>query len=315
MGIAWQLEKGNRADTRFEMQNKSIVVTGASSGIGALLTRALASDGHRLFICARRLRHLEEVANGLNSVRYTCCDVTDEGDVIKLFAAAAEYLEDIDVLIHCAAISGPVGLITEVDSGAWLDALNTNLFGAFLVIKHAIPLMRPNRRPRVILLGGGGAFDPMPNLSAYGAAKAGIIRLAETLAVELSPRNIAVNVLAPGFVPTEIFDQVFTAGPARGGKLYDIVKDLYKEWKDSDAETPIECARFLISESAAELTGKTISARFDPWTQPEFIKHIGDITKSKLYATQRTNLAHLNKDRFVEELIDAQKRASPPKAE
>jgi NAD(P)-dependent dehydrogenase (short-subunit alcohol dehydrogenase family) len=290
---------------------KSIVITGASSGIGATLTRAFAEDGHRLFVCARRADRLAEVCAGLPSAHYATCDVSQEADVKRFFMQVRERMAGVDVLIHCAAVMGPIGIITDIDSDAWFEALRTDLFGAFLAVKHSVPLMRAERRPRVLLLSGGGAFDPMPNLSAYGVSKAGIIRLAETLAVELAPHNISVNVFAPGFVATEIFESVLKAGRERGGRLYDTIVNLLNGWRESDIERPIACARFLISDAAAKLTGKTISARFDPWDQPEFIEHLDDIVRSNLYATQRTNLDQVKGEPFAGRLARAADRNGP----
>jgi len=287
---------------------KSIVITGASSGIGAALTRAFAGDGHRLFVCARRTDRLAKVTEGFASAFYAACDVSKEAEVEQFFARVRERMPSVDVLIHCAAVMGPIGLVTDIDSEAWFDALRTDLFGAFLATKHVVPLMQPERRPRILLLSGGGAFDPMPNLSAYGVSKAGIIRLAETLAVELAPRNIAVNVFAPGFVATEIFQSVLEAGRERGGKLYDTIVKLLDGWDDSDIELPLDCARFLISDAAAKLTGKTISARFDPWDEPEFQECVDEIVASRLYATQRTNLDHLKGEAFAERLVQASEK-------
>lgn len=226
----------------------------------------------------------------------------------RFFAEVRERMPSVDVLIHCAAVMGPIGLVTDIDSEDWIAALRTDLVGAFLVTKHVVPLMRPERRPRILLLSGGGAFDPMPNLSAYGVAKAGIIRLAETLAVELAPRNIAVNVFAPGFVATDIYQSMLEAGRERGGLLYDTVMKRLSEWQDSDIELPIDCARFLISDAAVELTGKTISARFDPWDDPEFRACLPDIMASRLYATQRTNPEHLKGRAFADRLAQASDR-------
>ena len=285
--------------------SKAIVMTGASSGIGATLTKAFAKDGHRLFVCARRPERLAEVAEGLPSVFYARCDVGSEREVEHFFAQVRERTPSVDVLIHCAAVMGPIGLVTEIDGDEWLAALKTDLFGAFLVTKHVVPLMTPERRPRILLLSGGGAFDPMPNLTAYGVAKAGIIRLAESLAVELAPRNIAVNVFAPGFVATDIFDTLLAAGPERGGEVYKIVVKLLGEWGDQDIELPLACARFLISDASAALTGKTISARHDPWDQPEFSECLPEIVRSRIYATQRTNPEHLKGQPFADKLARA----------
>jgi 3-oxoacyl-[acyl-carrier protein] reductase len=174
--------------------------------------------------------------------------------------------------------------------------------------------MMMEKRPRIVLLSGGGAFDPMPNLSAYGISKAGIIRLAETLAVELAPLNIAVNVFAPGFVATKIFNSMLEAGPERGGVLYETVVKLLNDWQDSDIELPIALARYLISDESAPLTGKTISARYDPWDTPEFAAHLTDIVGSRLYATCRSTLDHFEGQPFADELAKALERRKQERA-
>lgn len=293
---------------------KSIVITGASSGIGAALARTFARDGHRLFVCARRLDKLAEAMKGLSETFYTTCDVSDEAEVQRFIGEVAQRTPSIDVVIHCAAVIGPVGRITDIDSNAWLEALKTDLFGAFLVTKYTVPHMLAERRPRIILLSGGGAFDPMPNLSAYGISKAGIIRLAETLAVELAPLNIAVNVFAPGFVATDIFNSMLEAGPERGGVLYETVVKLLNDWHDSDIDLPIGLARYLISDESAPLTGKTISARYDPWDTPEFAAHLADIVASRLYATCRSTLDHFTGQPFADRLASALERRQQERA-
>ena len=268
---------------------KTIIITGASSGIGAALSTAFAEDGHQLFICARRQDRLAEVAKKSSSIYFSKCDVTSETEVKAFLASVRKRTKAVDALIHCAATMGPVGPLVEADSNDWLSTIQTDLFGAFFFVKHVVPLMEPDRRPRILLLAGGGAFDPMPNASAYGVAKAGIVRLVETLAIELAPRNIAVNALAPGFVKTDIFNTLLEAGHERGGKLYETVVKLLDQWQENDIGRPIECARFLLSDAAAKLTGKTISARLDPWDSAEFLRSVDDIVASKLYATQRDN--------------------------
>jgi NAD(P)-dependent dehydrogenase (short-subunit alcohol dehydrogenase family) len=289
-------------------RSKSILITGASSGIGRALAQAFAGDGHRLFVCARREEPLAEIAREFPSIFFAKCDVAREADVNAFFAAVRERTASVDALVHCAGVIGPVGLLTEIESSDWFAAVQNNLFGAVLAAKAAVPLMKAEARPRILFFSGGGAFDPMPNLSAYGIAKAGIIRLAETLAVELAPRNIAVNAFAPGFIKTEIFKPLLAAGPKRGREQYDIVVDRISKWRDDDMKVPVECARFLLSDAAAKLTGKTISARHDPWGEPEFAEHLGEIVASKLYATQRAAAVRAQPEPFVEELAAATER-------
>src|ERR1700680_3496983 len=127
---------------------KSIVITGASSGFGAALTRALAADGHDLYVCARRADRLAKVVAGCTSAFHAKCDVGLEADVERFFSQVRERTSSVDVLIHCAGILGPIGLFHAVSSDDWLAAVRTNLFGAYLVAKHGVPLMQPERRPR-----------------------------------------------------------------------------------------------------------------------------------------------------------------------
>jgi hypothetical protein len=87
------------------------------------------------------------------------------------------------------------------------------------------------------------------------------------------------------------------------------VVNLLNEWEDGDIDLPLDCARYLISDESAGLTGKTISARFDPWDQPEFRDCMAEIARSRLYTTQRTSLEHMAGEPFVERLRVAQKNA------
>ena len=286
---------------------KSIVITGASSGFGAAFTRALAQDGHQLFICARRTDRLAAVAAGHPSIFYAHCDVSQESSVKDFVLKVGERTRALDAVIHCAAILGPLGMFDTVDSAEWLAALSTNVLGTYLVAKYAVPLMCPAKRPRILVLSGGGAFDPMPNVSAYGASKAATVRLVETLAVELKPRNIAVNAVAPGFAATEIHEQTLAAGRERGGEHFEKTAQLMSNW-DNSMEVPVECIRYMISDQADNLTGKTISARFDAWGEPEFDQHIDQIAVSPLYTTQRTISEHLPNSTLARTLAHAAER-------
>jgi 3-oxoacyl-[acyl-carrier protein] reductase len=267
-------------------KKKTIVVTGASSGFGATFARALAQDGHQLFICARRADRLAQVAEGLPSISHMACDVSREEEVKAFYQRVRERTDCVDVVIHCAATLDPLGTFDEVDGKEWLAAISANLFGAYWVARYSISLMQPERRPRILLLSGGGAFDPLPQVTAYGLAKAAIVRMVETLAIELAPRNIAINALAPGFAPTEIHKTTLAAGRERAGMQYERTTKLLASW-DSSMELPVNCVRFMISDVAAKLTGKTISARFDPWGEPEFNNRIDEIAASTLYTTRR----------------------------
>jgi 3-oxoacyl-[acyl-carrier protein] reductase len=286
---------------------KSIVVTGASSGFGAAFVPALAEDGHRLFICARRGERLAQIAAGHTDVFHAACDVSQESNVAEFFQEVSRRTSSLDAVIHCAAILGPLGTFDTVDSAEWLATISTNVLGAYLVAKYAVPLMRGAKSPRILMLSGGGAFDPMPNVSAYGISKAATVRLVETLAVELKPRRIAVNAIAPGFAATEIHKKTLAAGRERGGEHFEKTVKMMSRW-DNSLDVPIDCIRYMLSHTPAKLTGKTISARFDPWGEKEFDENIDQIAASPLYTTQRTTAEHLRNSPLASALAAAAER-------
>jgi len=199
----------------------------------------------------------------------------------------------IDALVNAAGSFGAIGPAIETDSRAWRKTLETNLVSTYLMIKRAAPLMVRERSPRIVNFSGGGAFAPFPNYSAYAVSKAGIVRLTETLAVELAPRGIAINAIAPGFVATEIHEATLREGVERAGhEHFEQTQRLLRQGA-VPIERVVACAAFLLSDRAHGLTGKTISASFDPWSAPAFVEHIAHINQSDLYTMRRINLGDL----------------------
>jgi NAD(P)-dependent dehydrogenase (short-subunit alcohol dehydrogenase family) len=273
---------------------KNIVIIGASSGIGAALTRALAGDGHHLFVGARRSDRLANVTDNGALARYAALDAAEQSQVKDFFDQVATEFEVLDVLIVCAGTYGPIGPLQQLDPAAWWSSVTCNLFGTFLSVRYAVPLMRVDRKPRIITFSGGGAFTPLPRYSAYATSKAGVVRFTETIAQELAPAGITVNAVAPGFVRTEIHQATLAAGPeAAGEAFYALTRQKLTDGA-VPMEVPVACIRFLISSAADELTGKTLSASFDPWTEPEFVENACDITASDVYTMRRINPDHLS---------------------
>jgi 3-oxoacyl-[acyl-carrier protein] reductase len=290
------------------MDKRNILITGASSGIGAALTSALAGDGHRLIVCARRFDRLREITADGAIAHPVACDVSSAGDVSALFDLVPTLFDKLDAVIHCAGAYGPIGPVTETDPDAWWSALRANLFGFFLIARAAVPLMEGAPRPRIVTFSGGGAFAPMPRYSAYATSKAGSVRLMETLAAEVAPKGIAVNAVAPGFVATGIHEATLEAGPDRAGPEFHEMTRRKLAGDSVPMEVPVSCVRYLLSPAADGLTGKTISAGFDPWGTPEFDTRIDEIVASDIYTMQRINLRHLDEDALSGPLSSASRR-------
>ena len=250
-----------------------------------------------MFACSRDLDRLKNAFTDCD-VTYSACDATDEGAFKKFVEFVQERSKYVDVLINCAGGFGEIGSIDKVESSAWVRTVSDNLSATFLPCKFFLPLLQQSKTPQIINFSGGGAFYPFPNFTAYACAKAAIVRLTETLALELAPYGISVNAIAPGFVRTNAQKSIMDAGPDRAGivqfrRAERLTKSTDVDLEKHKLEAVFQCIRALMSPSYYNLTGKTISTNFDPWSTDAFREHIDEITRSDLYTMRRTNLVNL----------------------
>src|SRR6267143_2521593 len=229
---------------------------------------AFAQKGRCLVLAARTRGELEETAAacrqaGAEALPVTA-DVSSWNEVQSLVEAAIKARGRVDVLVNSAGVYGPIGPTSDVDPDAWTRAVAVNLLGTFHLCRAVIPHMKAQREGKIILLGGGGATAPLPNFSSYAAAKAGVARLADTLAEELRDFNVQVNVIAPGLVDTRLQDDVLAASE-RAGPLFEKVR-IARESREGAVPPDIAAglALFLASPASGGLTGKLISAPHDP---------------------------------------------------
>lgn len=283
----------------FKTETKlNIIVTGASSGIGATLVKALSKDGHSLWACARRQKELANVCEKGKLAKYDTCDLSKAAEVRAFIERAAADLGHIDVLINCAGFLGPVGNITEVDHDEWLESVKINLWSPFLASKFCIPHMSRSQRPQILNFSGGGAFAPFPNYTAYAASKAGVVRLTETLAIELAPLGIMVNAIAPGMVASPIHEPTLAAGEKSAGRRqFNKTREVLDQG-GAPVQAVVDCIRALLSPDYYGLTGKAISVNFDPWRSPLFRELIPEISRSDLFSQRRINIWNMPEGRL-----------------
>jgi 3-oxoacyl-[acyl-carrier protein] reductase len=180
------------------MTNRAAVVVGGASGIGRAVAHALAADGCRVTVADRDTDGARAVAADLGDPHTAATvEVTDEDSVRALF----EHADALDVVVNTAGYSG-VGLITELAVEDFRSVVDVCLTGAFLVIKHAAPRLRNGGA--LVSLSSLNGRQPAAAMSAYCAAKAGLSMLTQVAALELAPRGIRVNAVAPGFVHTPL---------------------------------------------------------------------------------------------------------------
>jgi len=145
--------------------------------------------------------------------------------------------------------------------------------------------MKTNRYGKIINLSGGGATAPLPFISSYAASKAGVVRFTETLAEETKGLNIDVNAVAPGALNTRLLDEVISAGPQAVGK--DFYMKALKQKQDGGVplEVGAELCVFLASSESDGITGRLISAKWDPW---KFLPdHQQELIGSDIYTLRR----------------------------
>ncbi len=255
-----------------KLLNKKAIISGASKGLGSAIAQAYVKAGASVAICARNKKQLLKMQAELQAIAPINCkviaiptDVASPEQVEYLIKAAEEELGGIDILVANAGIYGPKGPLETLDWQAWSDAIDINLKGTVLQCRAVIPFFKKQNYGKIIIISGGGATKPMPNFSAYAASKAAVVRFSETLANELQPFNIDVMAISPGALNTGFLDEVLDAGPENvGDNFYKISLEQAKTGGSSPA-LAADLSVYLASEVAKGITGKLISAVWDPW--------------------------------------------------
>jgi NAD(P)-dependent dehydrogenase (short-subunit alcohol dehydrogenase family) len=187
-----------------KLADKVAVVTGAGSGIGRAVARAFHQEGARLVVAdisGDEKVTAEALGDGAVAVR---CDVSRSEDVAALMAAAVSAFGRIDVLCNNAGVSSAVARTGEFDEAEFDRVLSINLRSVFLGLRHALPVMVEGGGGSVVNVASTAGLVAYPGLSAYCAAKAGIIQLTRVAAIEYAADNIRVNALCPGNTDTPL---------------------------------------------------------------------------------------------------------------
>ena len=254
-----------------KLKNLNALITGGSQGLGKVIAEFFLREGANIVICSRGEKELLATRDELvkkfpaQKIFAKTCDVSSEAQVNELVAFALRELGSLNALVLNAGIYGPMGATESVPLDEWKRALEINLYGVLLPCRAVIPLFKKAGQGKIIVLSGGGATNPLPNISAYAASKAAVIRLMETLAEELKPFHVDVNAIAPGALATRLVDEVLAAGAEKVGAAF---FEKNKNWKEKGA-VPLELgasvAVYLASAESDGITGKLISAQWDPW--------------------------------------------------
>lgn len=274
------------------LENKIAIITGANQGLGFEIARKYIEAGASVMICARNGALLDQAKQQLQlllrpgqEILARKVDVSKMDDVGSVVETTMGKFGRIDILVNNAGVYGPKGAIDDVDWQEWTHAIEINLYGSILMCRAVLPHFKAQGRGKVVQLSGGGATNPLPRISAYAVSKAAVIRFIETLAEEVRENQIDVNAIAPGALNTRMLDEVLEAGPQKVGKAF--YERSLKQKQDGGAtlDRGAELAVFLGSSLSDGITGKLISAVWDPWIS--FPKHRDELNKTDIYTLRR----------------------------
>ena len=255
-----------------KLQGLNALITGGSQGLGRAIAEAFVREGANVMLCARDAAMLEKTRSEIaalaqpgQTVLARACDVSSERQVNDLAAHAFAEFGAVHVLVNNAGVYGPLGPTESVPLAEWMRATEINLYGVLLPCRALIPHFKAAGRGKIIIISGGGATNPLPNISSYAASKAAVVRLMETLSEELKPHGIDVNAVAPGALRTRMMQEVLDAGPEKVGAAF-YAKNV--KWTEDGATPPALAANlctYLASGESDGVTGRLISAQWDPW--------------------------------------------------
>jgi beta-ketoacyl ACP reductase len=224
------------------MTSRTVLVTGGNRGIGLAIATNLAERDHRVAVTYR-----DQPVQGLLSVR---CDVTSADEVDSAFTQVEDALGPVEVLVSNAGANADMLLLTMKEQ-SWQSVLDANLGGAYRVARRATPKMIRARWGRMVFISSVVAMTGSPGQANYAASKAGMIGLARSLARELGGRGVTVNVVAPGFVVTDMTESLPAA------RREEILAQIPLKRMASPDEIA-EAVAYLASDEAGYVTGAII---------------------------------------------------------
>lgn len=204
-----------------DLKGKTVLVTGASAGIGEAIAKAFSAAGSRVIICARRLDRLEELKRQLDGdVLPLQLNVRDRDQVNKAITDLPEAWQAIDILVNNAGLSRGLGGIDEVNPDGWEDMIDTNVKGLLYITRAVLPGMKKRDHGHIINIGSIAGHEVYPGGNVYCASKHAVDALTKGLRIDLVKTPVRVTTVDPGLVETEFSEVRFYGDTDRAKTVY-----------------------------------------------------------------------------------------------
>jgi 3-oxoacyl-[acyl-carrier protein] reductase len=251
------------------LKNKIAIITGAAKGMGSAITRTLGREGADMMLAARDIEPLEEVAAEVRAmgrrVETISADVTDPKQVEAMVKRTKEAFGGrIDILVNVAGTTGPIETpIQDIDPDDFLEVLDINVRGTFLPIKYALPTMIAQKYGKIVNIGGSSGLRGYKYRTAYSSSKWALRGLTRTIALEVGPHNVNVNIVMPGIVHTPRMDKLCEEKAKVRGWTFERVYQEYVEemclGRVTEPEDVADAVLYCASDESKNMTGQKIS--------------------------------------------------------
>ena len=246
--------ENNGGRVSVDLSGRKALVTGASRGIGRAIAIALAKAGAHVTCTATNAERLNEVVETIQAAggqaEAVTCNVNDAEQVKEVVTAAAKKNGGLDIVVNNAGITAD-GLFMRMDDDQWDRVISTNLRGPFLVSRAAVRPLMKSKAGRVINISSVSGLMGNPGQANYSAAKAGLIGLTRTVAMELASRNVTVNAVAPGFIETDMTDEI-------PEEIREKAKEHIPLKRFGQPEDIADMVLFLASDAGTYITGQVM---------------------------------------------------------
>jgi 3-oxoacyl-[acyl-carrier protein] reductase len=233
-----------------DLENKNIIVTGASGGIGNSIVEKLNDCGANVLASGTRLEKLEELKNKFNKIKILKFDISQSDKIEEFIDAAANELGGLDCIVNNAGITQD-NLAIRMSIDEWKKVIDINLTSTFLMSKFAIKKMLKNKKGKIINITSVVGHTGNLGQANYTASKAGLVAMSKSLAIEYAKKNINVNCISPGFIKTAMTDKI-------DEKFKEVIVSKIPSARLGEPEDIANAVLFLASDNSNYINGETL---------------------------------------------------------